>query len=113
MKISYHNKKFRVVSNSENGELDANLVFHYRQVENVLMCEYAGGAVLAGHLLGRVGDDGAIDFSYHQLNQDGELKTGVGFSRPESLPNGKIRLHEEWEWTSGDRSRGASTLEEV
>lgn len=26
--------------------------------------------------------------------------------------NGKIRLHETWEWTSGDQSKGQSIIEE-
>jgi hypothetical protein len=34
-------------------------------------------------------------------------------SRPEILANGKIRLHESWEWTSGDKSTGKSIIEEL
>lgn len=29
------------------------------------------------------------------------------------LENGKIRLHEEWKWTSGDHSEGKSIIEEL
>lgn len=39
--------------------------------------------------------------------------TGTCNSRPELLKNGKIRLHEEWQWTSGDKSKGKSILEEI
>jgi hypothetical protein len=39
--------------------------------------------------------------------------TGVCHSKPEILKNGKIRLHETWQWTSGDQSKGKSILEEV
>lgn len=41
------------------------------------------------------------------------LLTGVCTSTPEILESGKMRIHEEWVWTSGDRSRGRSILEEV
>jgi hypothetical protein len=29
------------------------------------------------------------------------------------MENGKIRLYEEWQWTSGDQSKGSSILEEI
>jgi hypothetical protein len=49
---------------------------------------------------------------YHQINDNDELMTGICFSTPEILENGKIRLHESWEWTSGDQSKGTSIIEE-
>ena len=39
--------------------------------------------------------------------------TGICFSKPEIMENGKIRLYETWEWTSGDNSKGNSILEEI
>ena len=51
--------------------------------------------------------------SYHQVNSKNELLTGVCKSKPEILPNGKIRLHETWKWTSGNMSEGKSIIEEI
>jgi hypothetical protein len=39
--------------------------------------------------------------------------TGVCFSTPKKLSNGKIRLYEKWEWTSGNYSKGNSIIEEL
>jgi hypothetical protein len=39
--------------------------------------------------------------------------TGKCYSTPEIMDNGKIRLHEIWEWTSGDCSKGNSIIEEI
>ncbi len=50
---------------------------------------------------------------YHQVNTKGELMTGICFSSPEIMDNGKIRLYEKWEWTAGDKSSGVSILQEV
>ncbi len=50
---------------------------------------------------------------YHQINKKGQLLTGKCLSKPELLDNGKIRLHETWEWTSGDESVGKSIIEEL
>jgi hypothetical protein len=50
---------------------------------------------------------------YHQVNEQGELMTGTCRSKPEILPDGRIRLHETWRWTSGDGSEGSSIIEEI
>ena len=111
--INYHGKSFRPVQNSENGETSAETIFQYRQEENILTSTYSGGKIKTGHLIGLVDGKGQIEMRYHQVNSSGELMTGICRSVPEVLPNGKIRLHETWQWTSGDFSSGSSILEEI
>ncbi|UGU17129.1 n-acetylglutamate synthase [Sinomicrobium kalidii] len=113
MEINYDNKVFRPVSNTENGETSSETVFHYKQKGNILSSEYGGGQIVTGHLLGIVNSGGIIDMQYHQINTRGELMTGMCRSVPEILPDGRIRLHENWQWTSGDRSGGQSVIEEI
>lgn len=110
--ISYNNKTFRPIQNSENGETSSETLFVYRQDGNILTSEYSGGNIIKGHLIGIVNAEGKIDMRYHQVNKNGEIMTGTCISTPEVLPNGKIRLHEEWTWTSGDSSSGNSIIEE-
>lgn len=110
--INYNNKVFRPISNTENGETSTETVFHYKQVGNILTSEYAGGKITHGQLIGLVDEKGQIEMRYQQVNDSGELMTGICKSIPEVLSNGKIRLHEGWEWTSGDQSKGESVLEE-
>jgi len=111
--INYNNKHFRPVSNTENGETSAETIFKYKQTGNILTSEYAGGKIICGHLIGLVGENGHIDMRYHQVNDKGEMMTGICNSKPEQLPNGKIRLYETWRWTSGDLSEGQSIIEEL
>ena len=111
--MNYHNKRFRPIQNSENGETTADTIFEYKQHGNILTSEYSGGEIVTGHLIGLVDEDGSIEMRYHQVNSKGVLMTGVCTSTPEILSNGKIRLHEDWQWTSGDRSAGKSILEEL
>ncbi len=91
----------------------SDLIFHYQQTGNILTCEYHGKNILKGHLLGLVDANGIIEMRYHQIHKNGELMTGVCTSKPEIMENGKIRLIEEWQWTSGDQSKGNSILEEL
>ncbi|WP_033961338.1 hypothetical protein [Psychroserpens jangbogonensis] len=111
--MNYNNKKFRPVQNSENGETTEETIFEYKQTGNILTSKYKGGQIVEGHLMGLVDKNGNIEMRYHQVNGKGELMTGICHSKPELNENGKIRLYENWKWTSGDMSSGKSILEEL
>jgi len=109
----YNDKKFKAVKNTSNGETSEETVFHYRQTKNIVTATYSGGQIIEGHLIGLVSKDGEINMRYHQVNTNGDLMTGECKSIPEMGSNGKIRLHEAWQWTSGDKSKGNSVIEEL
>ncbi len=110
--MNYNNKVFKPISNTDNGETSNETIFHYKQVGNIVTATYSGGKIIQGHLIGLVDSFGNIEMRYHQVNDKNELMTGICKSTPEILANGKIRLHEAWEWTSGDKSTGTSIIEE-
>lgn len=111
--INYHHKIFKPIENSDNGETSETTRFHYLQEGNIVTATYSGGKIVQGHLIGIVDENGVIDMRYHQVNMAGMLMTGICKSVPEILPDGKIRLYEEWQWTSGDCSKGQSIIEEI
>ncbi len=111
--MNYHNKKFKPITNSNNGEVSEDMIFHYQQDGNILTCNYKGRNIISGHLIGLVDEKGNIEMHYHQVNKNGKLMTGICDSKPEVQKDGKIRLLEEWQWTSGDQSKGNSILEEI
>ena len=109
----YDNKTFRSVTNTLNGEVSSETLFHYHQQGNIVWADYAGGRVLKGFLIAVVQPDNSLDMRYEHVNTQSELMTGRCQSTPEYRPDGRIRLHERWQWTSGDGSSGESTVEEV
>lgn len=111
--INYDGKTFRPITNTENGEVSGETVFHYRQTGNIVSAEYAGGNIVSGHLIALMDKNGHLDVRYHQVNDRDVLQTGVCHSVPEYLLDGRIRLHESWQWTSGDHSKGTSVVEET
>lgn len=111
--MNYNNRIFKVIQNSGNGETSAETIFKYKQDGNKLTSVYKGGGIVLGHLLGLVDEFGQIEMRYHQINLMGDLMTGICYSKPTIMANGKIRLYETWEWTSGDKSKGESILEEL
>ncbi len=112
-KINYNNRSFKSVSNSATGEVSSETTFHYHQKDALVWAEYEGGAIVFGQIVGKVLDDDSLEFCYQHLNEFGELMTGKCTSVPEVLPNGKLRLHEKWQWTCKDFSKGISTVEEI
>lgn len=111
--INYNNRVFKVIANNSTGETSEETTFYYFQKENRVWAAYQGGAIVQGHLLGKVQNDGKINMTYHHFNQKGELLTGKCTSVPQVLDSGKIRLSESWEWTSGAAGKGQSTIEEI
>ena len=111
--INYHNKLFKPVSQTENGQVDENTIFHYEQYDRYICGKYKGGSIRIGMLIGEVRPDGKLSFDYSHYDNLGEYRSGHCVSYPERLPNGKIRLREKWQWTAGDKGNGESIIEEV
>jgi hypothetical protein len=113
MTINYDNRMFRTVANTPNGEADDRTIVEYRQIDDIVWATFGGGRIRFGTLLAKMGPRGQLDMRYQQINQAGEIRTGTCRAVPEVLPDGRIRLHEQWEWTSGESSKGESVMEEI
>ncbi len=112
-KINYDNRKFVSIENSETGEVSSETIFQYHQKETVVWAEYSGGEIVFGNIIGKTDKQGNLEIRYQHMNKNGELMTGKCLSTPEILADGRIRLREKWQWTSGDLSKGESIIEEI
>jgi hypothetical protein len=111
--MNYDGRKFVSIQNSGSGEVGAKTVFHYHQQENIVWAEYSGGEIARGMLIANCDAEGNLDMRYQHINTSGELMTGKCLTSPEVLPDGRIRLHEKWQWTCGDLSSGESVITEI
>lgn len=109
-KINYDGKKFIPRLNTDNGEVDCHTIFNYHQNDDVLWAEYSGGDVIRGHIIGMVSELGILDFHYQHLNKEGQIRIGKCHSTPHLLKDGKIELHEEWQWLNSDKSAETSII---
>jgi len=109
----YGGRLFRPISSEGESDTTSETIFKYKQKDDLLTGTYAGGSVRFGQLIGTVNMAGRIDMRYHHMTVEGELVFGVCKSIPEEMENGKLRLHERWQWMSGDKSKGRTTLEEI
>lgn len=126
-RLLYENRILVSKSNTPNGEVSPLTTFHYSQspsTPHIVSAAYSGGSIVKGHLIGTVDlaegsleasgpGDNVLRMVYHHVNEKGEIMTGKCVSTPEVLEDGRLRLHEEWEWTSGGVGKGASVVEEV
>lgn len=113
MKIDYNNKKFTSISNDDNGEVDSKTIFHYCQSGNTVTGTYSGGIIEVGMLIAKVDKNGKLDMRYQHINAQGDIKTGRCLSIPKILSDGRIQLHEKWQWTCDDFSSGESIIKEI
>ena len=111
--VSYDGRIFRSLANSEGGDVGDATTFHYRQEGEVVWATYAGGSVRFGTLLARADEAGNLEMRYQHLSSAGEWKAGRCQSRPELLPDGRLRVHERWQWTDGADGQGLSVIEEL
>lgn len=111
--IWYGGRLFRPAKTQGASETTFETVFKYEQDFDLVTATYSGGEIEFGQLIGTVQPDGSLDMRYHHRNKSGDLMTGICKTVPEVLPDGKLRLHESWQWTCRDRSHGTSILEEL
>jgi len=111
--IDFDDRNFASVANSESGDVGSGTTFHYHQQGDIVWATYQGGAVAKGTLIARVLKDGSLDMRYQHVTVDGAIKTGKCQSRPQILVDGRIRLHERWQWTEGGTEAGESIVEEI
>ena len=104
---------FRPHSSTDNSQTQRDTIFKYEQRDNLITAHYSGGNIKFGQLIGLINQAQEIEFRYHHVSFQSEIFTGRGRSTVEVLANNKMRLHEQWQWTSGDQSEGRSILEEI
>jgi hypothetical protein len=108
---SLDGRVFRVAEMGDAGEAGVETAFEYHEEDGVVWARYSGGAVRLGFLVGtRDGD--RLDFRYSQLNEDGETSNDRCSSTISVLPDGRLRLHEDWAWESKPGA-GTSAIEET
>jgi hypothetical protein len=106
----YDDKRFRPVGGPP-GEDGRVAVYHQRG--DLLWGEFAGGRARRGTLAGRVAADGRLEFGYCMVLDSGEVISGHCRSTPETLADGRVRLHEVWQRFGAHAATGVSCLEEI
>lgn len=108
---SLHGRRFTVASGGVDVGSSTVFLFTEDRLTGVVTATYRGGAVLAGSLVG-TRDGSRVEFRYSHVTRAGGLESGISRDSLSVLPDGRLRLDEQWEWTSRSGS-GTSVLEEL
>ena len=73
--INLNNKTFILLENSENGEVNSETYFHYKQQGTLVTADYSGGTVIKGSLVGQLIASELL-MLYHCITTSNELKAG-------------------------------------
>jgi hypothetical protein len=108
---SLDGRRFRGAEMSSEGEASAATVFEYHEGDGIVWARYEGGVIRLGFLIGtRKGD--FLEFRYSQVNTSGETASGRCSTTISALPDGRLRLDEEWAWETR-LGAGTSAVEEI
>ena len=107
----FNNKTFYAVQNSENGTVNSDTVFKYKQDGNLVTADYHGGAIHYGKIIAHLRGD-KLHMLYQCLTTEGELKAGKAIASI-SIINEKLNLKLDWEWLDADNKKGKSEYIEV
>lgn len=105
--FNLNNKRFYLITNSDNGTVTSDTVFEYNQDGNLVTAEYHGGTIRSGKIIAIHHGD-YLDMRYQCLTTDDQLKTGKAIAKITELDNGKLKLNLNWKWLDDTNNGGTS-----
>ena len=102
-------KVFRDVSNSKNGQSSTETEMRFTSDDDgIVTGVYNGGAISVGHVLAKRMGESAMDMLYQGATHDGTHNAGKAHATFSRDNEGRIRMYLDWQWLTGDQSKGQS-----
>ncbi|WP_299251805.1 hypothetical protein [uncultured Aquimarina sp.] len=105
--LNFNNKKFHLLENSENGKVNTETVFEYKQDGNLVTADYSGGTIRYGKIIAHLNAN-QLFMLYQCLTNDNELKAGKAIADITFTKKEKIKLTLNWEWLNEESEKGTS-----
>ncbi len=105
--INFNNKTFSLVVNSENGQVNSETVFEYKQNGDLVTADYHGGSIVYGKIIAKL-NGAQLDMLYQCLTTADELKAGRAIADITFTEQHKIKLRLNWEWLGDKNEKGVS-----
>jgi hypothetical protein len=99
---------FRAVSNSKNGHLNSETEMRFTADDGIVVGTYGGGTIVVGHVLGKRTSATELEVLYHGATTDGTQSAGTAHATFSPDSEGRLHMHLDWQWLTGDRSKGQS-----
>lgn len=105
--FNFNNKKFKLVNNSDNGEVSDQTVFLYKQDGDLVTADYSGGSVKYGKIIALL-EGSKLKMVYQCLLKTNHLKSGKAIAKIKYDQENKINLFLDWEWLDVTSENGSS-----
>ncbi len=106
-KINFNHKTFSLLANSENGKVNTETIFEYKQDGNIVTADYYGGTIRCGKIIA-VLNGTQLNMLYQCITTKNELKSGKAIAEISFTENDKIKLKLNWEWLGDHNEKGIS-----
>lgn len=110
--FNFNNKKFALIQNSDNGAVDTETIFEYKQEDKLVTADYHGGNIKYGKIIAQIEGD-QLQMLYQCCTTNNELKAGKALAKITTTAEGKIKLRLDWEWLTNGADKGQSEYIEV
>ena len=101
-------KTFRAVSNSQNGNLNTGTEMRFTSDDGLVVGVYSGGTIAVGHVLAKRINEAELEMLYHGATNEGVHNAGKAHATFSPDNTGCMRMHLDWQWLTGDQSKGQS-----
>lgn len=110
--FDFNNKKFALIENSENGQVNSETVFEYKQDGNLVTADYFGGTIRYGKIIAELNGD-RLNMLYQCLTTANQLKAGKAKAKISLTNEGNMKLSLSWEWLTNGNDKGRSEYIEI
>ena len=107
LEFNFNNKTFSVLDNSENGKVNSETIFKYKQEGHLVTADYSGGTIKYGKIIAHLSNK-TLKMLYQCITTENELKSGKAIAKISLTKEKKIKLHLNWEWLGDDNGSGFS-----
>jgi len=111
--FNLHGRKFAPVENSEHGHVNSRTIFRFQQQGHLIVADYSGGGIRAGHIIGHFKAEDRAELRYHCVLDTNALKAGKAIATFSHMENGRMAIDMNWQWLEDLGEAGRSRYEEV
>jgi len=76
--------------------------------DHLVIGSYSGGTIVTGSVLGKRVSESELELLYHGANTKGEVAAGKAHARFAPDQEGRTHMYLDWQWLTGDQSKGQS-----
>src|SRR5688572_5609129 len=96
------------MSNATNGILNNETDVRLTSDSDLGVGVYSGGTISVGDVLAKHVSELSIDMLSHAATKDGAHHAGKAHATFSRDNEGRVRMHLDWQWLTGDQSTGQS-----